>query len=86
MLFELRNGFIFAYSSFINKLKEYDSPPIIGNKWPKDGYFLPSISVFTTEINRRSSPETLSLLTKYLNNVKRNSLKPGKMEKIIDEH
>jgi len=82
MLHELRNSFKFAYSSFINKIKKFDSSPTISDKWPKDGYFLPSVSVFTTEINKRASPQTLLLLTKYLNDVKRGIIDEKAEEKI----
>jgi len=70
MIDELRNGFKFAYSSYINKLEDFNSPPIIGDKWPKEGNYVPSVSVYITEINKRASPETMQLLSNYLNKTK----------------
>jgi len=75
ILYELRNGFNFAYSNYINKLKNVDSPPIIGKKWPKEGNYVPSLSVFITEINKRASPETMLLLSRYLNKTKNDKAK-----------
>ncbi|MDH5407935.1 MAG: DUF3365 domain-containing protein [Gammaproteobacteria bacterium] len=62
LLSELRAGFRFAYKYFLMEIKQMKNPPEIGNKWPRDGYYVPSIDGFMTKLTSRSSADTLDLL------------------------
>lgn len=58
----VRHGFREAYEKFLEKTRSYDHPPEIGDRWPKEGYFLPSTEVFLAEFSRRSSTGTVQRL------------------------
>jgi adenylate cyclase len=58
----LRQGFRDAYSAYIEKTESFAKRPFIGDKWPRDGYFLPTVDVFLDEIGKRASPTTLQRL------------------------
>ena len=64
LLHTLRQAFKDAYETYLEKIRLAARPPEIGDKWPREGYYLPSVEVFMEEIERRCSPATLeSLLT-----------------------
>ncbi|MFT4699300.1 MAG: adenylate cyclase [Flavobacteriaceae bacterium] len=47
-----------TYSSYLDKTKKFKhfEQPVIGKKWPSDGYFLPSLNVFSdTVLNKVST-------------------------------
>jgi adenylate cyclase len=58
----LRQGFREAYSAYLTKAETFSRRPEIGKKWPRDGYYLPTVEVFMAEAMRRASPETLATL------------------------
>ena len=58
----LRGAFEKAYISFLDKSKTYLKPPEIGNKWPDDGYFIPSAAEFITRFEHTASTDTLRYL------------------------
>ncbi len=58
----LRQAFRTAYETYLNKVKTFKNAPIIGDKWPRDGYYLPTVDVFMKELEQRSSPETITAL------------------------
>ena len=58
----VHQGFRDAYEAFLAKAETFARPPEIGERWPRDGYFLPSSQVFLTEFARRSSAQTLERL------------------------
>jgi len=62
LLAALRRGFGDAYGAYIDKTRTFSQPPEIGERWPRDGYYLPSPEVFLAEAERRTSPETLGRL------------------------
>lgn len=64
ILAALRSGFRQAYQEVLNEAKQMKNSPEIGEKWPKDGRYLPSISVFMTEVTRRSSANVLGRFIK----------------------
>lgn len=37
----------------------FDDPPEIGDRWPRDGRYLPSEDAFMTEVGRQASPSTI---------------------------
>ncbi len=58
----VRNGFRDAYGAYVERARSFAGPPEIGEKWPEDGYYLPSVEVFLAEFARRSSSSTLDRL------------------------
>lgn len=66
LLSELRKGFSFAYQYFINEVNQMPESYFIGNKWPKDGSFVPSSDAFMKEFSKRASASTLNKLLVHL--------------------
>jgi len=62
MVDALRGGFEEAYTAFIEEAKQMDNAPPIGNRWPRNGFFLPDVETFMTRLNWRSSEKTLRTL------------------------
>lgn len=58
----VREAFKTAYQAYLDKVETFKNPPVIGDKWPRDGYFLPSLEVFMQEFDARASSATLSAL------------------------
>lgn len=63
-LAELRSAFTKAYESFINKTRTYHNAPIIGEKWPSEGYFIPATQVFIKHFEKEASANSMALLLK----------------------
>lgn len=62
MLAALRKGFRDAYTAFLEEARSMSEPPMIGDKWPQQGRFLPKADVFMAEVERRSSANVLTKL------------------------
>lgn len=62
MLETLQQACAEAYQRYLKKVSTFDHPPLIGERWPRDGYFLPSREVFMAEIQRRVYPRVLTTL------------------------
>lgn len=58
----LRQGFRDAYTAYLDKVSTFSTPPEIGEKWPSDGYYLPSADVFLKEFSQRASANSMKLL------------------------
>jgi len=58
----LHQGFHEAYGAYLEKVKTFAHPPVIGEHWPSEGYFLPSLEVFMQEVLMRTAPHTLPFL------------------------
>ena len=58
----LRDSFRKAYESFIVKTQTYDNAPVIGEKWPSDGYFIPASEVFITHFEKEASANSMGLM------------------------
>jgi adenylate cyclase len=58
----LRAGFAKAYEAYLTKAASFNKQPEVGERWPRDGYFVPSAEVFMREFERRASPETMTRL------------------------
>ena len=58
----LRRSVREAYERYIEKVATFDDPPPVGEKWPADGYFIPSAEVFMAEVEERASADTLRSL------------------------
>lgn len=63
MVATLRGSIRAAYEGYLAKAKTFPRPPQIGERWPKDGYYLPTADVFMRELERRTSSATLRGLT-----------------------
>jgi adenylate cyclase len=58
----LRASFGAAYDAFLTKVATFAKPPEIGDRWPAEGYFIPSKRAFLAEFERRASPNTVERL------------------------
>lgn len=58
----LHQGFQEAYGAYVEKARKFANPPAIGERWPAEGYCLPSPEVFMREIIQRTAPHTLAML------------------------
>ena len=58
----LRSGIVAAYEAYLAKVATFEKPPEIGERWPRDGYYLPSKDVFVREFERRASSGTVDKL------------------------
>jgi hypothetical protein len=62
ILAALRSSFATAYDAYLAKVATFENAPEIGERWPRDGYFLPTREVFMHEFERRASAKTLDRL------------------------
>lgn len=58
----LERGFRDAYAAYLKKVESFARPPTIGERWPREGYFLPNLDVFMAEVLLRTAPQTLKAL------------------------
>jgi hypothetical protein len=58
----VRTGIAAAYDAYLAKAAGFEKPPGIGDRWPRDGYHLPSREVFLREFERRASAATAGRL------------------------
>ncbi len=58
----LHHGLDEAYQAYLAKVANFANPPTIGERWPSDGYFLPSRDVFMQKVLGRTAPHTLIAL------------------------
>jgi hypothetical protein len=52
ILVALRGAIKDTYAAYIGKAATFSEPPKIGEKWPRDGYYLPSVDVFMEKVGR----------------------------------
>jgi adenylate cyclase len=57
-----RSGVVSSYEAYLAKAAKFSKPPEVGDRWPKDGYFLPSKDLFIKEFERLASGNTISLI------------------------
>jgi hypothetical protein len=58
----LHAGFRDAYEAYIEEIGRFAEPPVVGDRWPRDGYYVPSVDVFMAEAYRRTAPKTLAVI------------------------
>lgn len=63
----LRKAFANTYSAYLEKTKKFEHPPKLGSKWPVDGYFIPTLEVFSKRFENLASADSLALLLKVGN-------------------
>lgn len=61
---ELRHAFAKTYTAFVQKSQTFVNKPLVGEQWPVDGYFLPSVGVFMQRFEKSAAESTLNLLLK----------------------
>lgn len=62
VLAALRGAFRESYQAYLDKAATFREPPQIGERWPRDGYYLPSVEVFMDELGRRTAATSLDAL------------------------
>lgn len=68
----LHQGIKDAYAAYLEKVKTFAKPPVIGERWPRDGYYLPSLDVFMQAFLQSTAQHTLPALG-VLSNARQNS-------------
>lgn len=58
----VRQSFRDAYGAYLEKAATFENPPEIGERWPEEGYYLPSADVLMAEFARRASASTVDRL------------------------
>lgn len=58
----VRAGFRDAYSKYLEKAATFEKRPEIGDRWPAEGFYLPSVDVFMAEFARQASSSTVDRL------------------------
>lgn len=58
----LREAVRVTYRSYLAEAATFADPPVVGDRWPREGRFLPSEEVFMEAVARRASPSTLEKL------------------------
>ena len=58
----LRASFKKVYAGYLLKTQGFDSPPEVGDKWPGEGNYLPSVEVFFAVYDTQASEQTMRLL------------------------
>lgn len=74
----VREAFKDAYLAYLDKVKNFKNPPVVGDQWPRDGYYLPSAEVFMREFESRVSASTVASLLKA-NQAKTSDIAIGKV-------
>lgn len=59
-----RRSAMTTYEIYLDKVRQFpvDDQPVIGDKWPRDGRFIPNAATFAKTIDERNSPSTLNAL------------------------
>jgi adenylate cyclase len=71
----LHQGIQDAYAAYLKKVKTFAHSPVIGEHWPRDGYYLPSLVVFMQAFLQQTAQHTLPALGALSNSRKNNKLK-----------
>ena len=58
----LRESVKITYTRYIDKVKTFQNPPVIGAKWPEEGYYLPDVDEFINRVKSKASIVTLNYL------------------------
>ena len=64
MISQLRASAVDAYGSYLQKVRKFegDKRPAIGDKWPRDGFYLPDLQTFRNAVEAQNSASTLNAL------------------------
>jgi hypothetical protein len=70
----LHQGIQEAYGTYLAKVKTFAKPPVIGEKWPREGYYLPNSETFMHTFLQQTAPHSLPFLG-TLADIQSNNLK-----------
>lgn len=61
---QLRHAAVDAYASYLQKVAGFDAGarPVVGPKWPREGFFLPDVETFRKAVEAQNSVATLNAL------------------------
>jgi hypothetical protein len=62
VLAALRSSVRGAYQAYLDKAATFGKPPEIGVRWPREGYYLPSVDVFMSALNESAAGASLEAL------------------------
>jgi len=64
MLAALRGSAVSAYGAYLQKVAAFDEKarPVVGDKWPRDGFYLPDQETFRKAVEAQNSAATLARL------------------------
>jgi hypothetical protein len=62
VLTALRSSVRGAYQAYLDKVATFGKPPEIGARWPREGYYLPSVDVFMSALNESAAAASLEVL------------------------
>ncbi|MCF6319918.1 MAG: DUF3365 domain-containing protein [Proteobacteria bacterium] len=65
----LHEGVKSAYKNLITEMSAMEKPPLIGKRWPKEGYFIPDTDEFMREVKQRTANITFGNLTQLVSNI-----------------
>jgi hypothetical protein len=62
MIAQLRSSAVEAYGAYLQKVNRFDAHarPKIGEKWPRDGFYLPDLETFRQAVEAANSAHTLN--------------------------
>lgn len=58
----LRGSVAEAYTAYLDKAKAFQMPPEVGERWPADGYALPTTEVFMARVRASTDEATMKAL------------------------
>lgn len=64
MIGQLRSSAVDAYGSYLQKVARFEGAarPTVGDKWPRDGFYLPDLESFRKAVEAQNSASTLNAL------------------------
>lgn len=65
ILREVRSGFRQTYEQYLVSVKTFPLAPEVGKRWPRSGFYLPDVDVFSEELAKRASKYTLATLIAF---------------------
>ena len=66
MIAVLRQGFVAAYQHVLTELSQIQDAPEIGDRWPREGRYLPSKEVFLQEIEQQVSWVSMRMIKRLV--------------------
>lgn len=73
----LHQAFGEAYGEYLAEVSSFAMPPSIGDRWPRDGYFLPTREVFMAAVLQRTAPVTMAEIAALAAHRPTDAGKPG---------
>jgi adenylate cyclase len=62
MISQLRRSAVDSYGSYLQKVARFDAAarPVVGDKWPREGFYLPDLETFRKAVEAQNSASTLN--------------------------